>query len=295
MIFKIKILSISGFSFLTGNSVVPHFLILICFFLILSCNDKSEKSTIDYPWENEWTEVFFDDFEGTALDNGSWTAILRGGAWNNEDQAYDPDNAVVKDGELLIISRNEDWSGPINLPHHPDDGLFAIRDYTSAQVESRDKKDWLYGRFECRAKMGVTPGMLCAIWMMPSDLTWPPEIDIAEVLSGDDPKEDPSHLYMTNHYGTQSNHLMSNGSYYAQEDLTADWHVYAIEWEPGIIRWYLDGKECFSTKTGVPDKPLYFIMCSAIGPDWTEDPTVDSVFPVEMRIDWVRVSQKSQE
>jgi beta-glucanase (GH16 family) len=269
--------------------------VLVCYVMLLAgCQSRSDSSD-DYPWNGEWDVVFFDDFNGTELDPSSWTAITRGAAWNNENQAYDPSNADVLGGQLVLTSRRESWTGPANCPGHPEDGTDVTREFTSAQVQSRGKKDWLYGRFECRARMGLTPGMLCAVWMVPADLSWPPEIDIAEVLDGNEANENPGRLYMTSHYGSSSDPRRNSGYFDTGANLTGDWHIYAVEWEPGVIRWYLDGIERFRTTEGVPDKPFYFILCPAIGPDWTGDPGESSSFPVEMLVDWVRVSQRARD
>jgi beta-glucanase (GH16 family) len=129
--------------------------------------------------------------------------------------------------------------------------------------------------------------MLIAIWMIPENGQWPPEIDIAEVL-GTDTKT----LHMTNHYGTQDDHLFKQGTDNTGTDLADDFHVYSVEWEPGVLRWYFDGRLCFSSETGVPDIPMHLILCPAIGPDWTGKPDASSVFPQRFEIDWVRVYQR---
>lgn len=266
--------------------------ISLCFTVLfmlfaMSCSDKS---TDNYPYEAAWETVFEDHFEGTTLDAESWSALERGGNWNGEDQAYDPANARVEDGNLILLSEEKTWTGPVNNPHHPDASLGTVtRDYVSAQVETKGKKSWLYGRFECRAKLSCTNGMLNAIWMCPKDNSWPPEIDIAEVLG-----HAPWNLTVTNHYGTQENHEMKSFEHVSYDELTTEYHIYAIEWEPNEIRWYLDGILVFTSRQGVPSKPMYFIMCPAIGPNWTGNPTdyTDYSFPQEMCVDYVLISQR---
>ena len=78
--------------------------------------------------------------------------------------------------------------------------------------------------------------------MMPSDYTvygtWPAcgEIDIMEVLG-----HEPNKTYGTLHYGypykyTGGNITLEKGSF------NNSFHVFAIDWLPGEIRWYIDGK-----------------------------------------------------
>lgn len=238
-------------------------------------NEPEPKKLVD--------KVFFDDFD--TFNSDYWTAIERGGSWNNENQAYSPDNAWVENGNLVIESRKESWTGPHNLLHADDYTTDPVtREYTSGQVESKGKFSFTYGKVQVRAKMETTPGMLNAIWMVPQSGDWPPEIDIAEQLG-----HDPNRLYTTSHYGTQDDHRKNSGNYDAGVNLSDDYHIYGVEWDENEIRWYLDGVKVFSATEGVPDEPFYLIFCPAIGPDWTGDPTALSQFPLKYFVDWVKV------
>lgn len=272
-------------------SVIRTCLYSVGIFLILGCTSTPDdgKNT-DYPWNGIWSLVFEENFDGSVLNPEYWTAIEQGASWNNEDQAYIPDNAAVQDGYLRIISKQEVWTGPTNLPYHPEDPGTVTRKFTSAHVESRHKKSWTYGRFEIRARMEDTPGMLNALWMGADSGNWPPEIDISEILGND-----PDKLYMTNHYGTQSDHQSNSGNYQSSAPFSDDFHVFAVEWEPGIIRWYLDGAEVFRSTKGVPDEPFFLMLCPAIGPDWTGNPTSQSKFPLLFEVDWIKVYQRKVE
>jgi beta-glucanase (GH16 family) len=77
-----------------------------------------------------------------------------------------------------------------------------------------------------------------------------------------------------------------------------DFHVFAVEWEPEEIRWYMDGAK-FSTvrKNDVPgkwvfDHPFYLILNVAVGGRWPGDPDDSTVFPQKMLVDYVRVYQR---
>jgi beta-glucanase (GH16 family) len=242
---------------------------------------------MDYNVNGEWRLVFSDEFEGRVLDTSKWTAIVRGSSWNNEVQAYTPENVTVEDGILALTSRKQDWTGPSNLPYHPEYPRTVTKHYTSGLVNTSGKHFWTYGRFTIRAKACRTKGMLIAIWMIPESGQWPPEIDIAEV-TGHETKT----LYMTNHYGSQETHRYKQGTHTADADLADDFHIYAVEWEPGVLRWYLDNRLCFTSKTAVPAIPMHLILCPAVGPDWTGKPDDRSLFPQRFEIDWVRVYQK---
>lgn len=256
---------------------------------IFGLGSSSNNSSPSYQWDKPWSLVWEDNFDGTALNTASWTALLRGENWNNEDQAYIAKNAAVENGFLVLTSKKESWEGWSHREDRNPD-IWVSRAYTSAQVETTGKRFWTYGKFEVRAKPvnANGQGMLSAIWMVPEDKSWPPEIDIMEMLS-----HEPNKIYMTNHYGTPQNHLMRNGNHTEPDiDYGAGFHTFGIEWEPGVIRWFIDGVQSFESKDGVPNKPFRLIICPAIGPDWTGNPDAFLQFPNRFEVDWVRVYQR---
>ena len=122
------------------------------------------------------------------LDDEKWGFDVEGNKWgwgNNELQAYTtnrPENCVVEDGKLKIIARGEDFHDPVS------DKDFR---FTSSRIISKNKGDWLYGRFVIRAKIPVGVGSWPAIWMLPTDWVygdWPTsgEIDIMEHVGYDE-------------------------------------------------------------------------------------------------------------
>src|SRR5699024_7893847 len=108
---------------------------------------------------------------------------------------------------------------------------------------TRGKQNWTYGKVEVKAKMPTGQGIWPAIWMMPEDEpfygTWPvsAEIDLMELLG-----HEPDTIHGTAHFGKQ--HQQIQGTYQLPDgqNFGDDYHVYSIEWEPGEIRWYIDGE-----------------------------------------------------
>ncbi|MBP8081728.1 MAG: glycoside hydrolase family 16 protein [Spirochaetes bacterium] len=226
--------------------------------------------------------VFEDNFETVKLNKSVWSVSNQGLNWNNEDQAYTPANVSVENGKLVLTAKKELWKG---LSLRVDDpGRIVSAEYTSGEVNS--KLSWKYGRFESKIKVPSTKGVLSAFWMTPADGTWPPEIDITEILG-----HDPLTAYFTNHYGTQSSHKMNNGKFNSAVDLSKDFHIYSVEWDNDSIRWFIDGVLYFSSVKGVPSKPFIMRLSLPVGPDWEGNPDQSSVFPQRMEIDWVRVYQ----
>ncbi len=244
----------------------------------------------------EWELVWQDEFDlpdGSQLDPAYWnysTGTGNGGWGNNESQFYTEriDNVFIEDGKLVIQAVEEQYMGA---------------KFTSARVNTMVKTEFTYGRFEARAKMPNTPGIWPAIWMMPTLAKygdWPAsgEIDIVEMIG-----RDPSLVHGTIHYGNP--HGSQTKSYFLPtlEAFDQDFHVFAVEWEPGEFRWFVDGEMYFKTTTwftsypdapkGAPfDQPFYWILNVAVGGNWPGYPNERSEFPQRMTVDYVRVYQK---
>src|SRR5690349_16795659 len=125
------------------------FLCVCITYLLLSCNQKTEK----------WKQVWADEFEYSGLpDSTKWGYDVGGDGWgNNELQYYtkaDTNNAVVKNGELIITARKQQYDS---------------NSYTSTRLISKHKGDWLYGKIEVKAKLPAGKGMWPAIWMLPTN------------------------------------------------------------------------------------------------------------------------------
>lgn len=212
---------------------------------VAGCGGGSETHT-DYSSVDvsqpvsDWVMVWNDEFDGSSLSSNKWNFEINcAGGGNNEKQCYtdSSDNAFVRDGMLNIVA----------LP--AEEG--AEKPYTSARLTTQHKADFKYGRFEMRAKLPFGQGSWPAFWMMPTDSVyggWPRsgEIDIMEAVNlkvvGEDGTVE-SNVHGTLHYGKEWPNNASTGKAYALTNganPADDFHTYAVEWQQGEIRWYVD-------------------------------------------------------
>jgi beta-glucanase (GH16 family) len=121
---------------------------------------------------------------------------------------------------------------------------------------------------------------------------WPDcgEIDIMENI-GKEPATVYGTLHGQNQFSVGSSYTLPTGK------LADDFHVYAVEWEPTQIRFYLDNI-LYGTKTtaDIPqgdrwpfDHNFFIILNVAVGGNWPGNPDQTTVFPQTMLVDYVRV------
>ena len=183
----------------------------------------------------------------------------------------------------------------IHKPYRGADGV--SRGFTSARIHTQGKFAQAYGRFEASIKVPCGPGIWPAFWMVgdvPAE--WPAngEIDIMENIG-----REPSTVHGTGHGPGYSGEQAIGAPFSlpAGKRFCDDFHVYAVEWEPEEIRWYVDGAKYHSVAPSslpagarwVYDRPFYLLLNLAVGGTWPGDPGASSKFPRTMLVDYVRV------
>jgi beta-glucanase (GH16 family) len=251
------------------------------------------------PQQSGWTLAWSDEFsgqDGSLPDPTKWTYDIGGGGWGNDELEYytrRPQNARIAQGNLVITAIKETYTGV--------DGV--RRDYTSARLKTQGLFAQAYGRFEAQIKIPEGQGMWPAFWMLGEDVPsvgWPKcgEIDIMENI-GKEPGTIHGSLHGPSTIGGTSD-LTSIFSLPDGRSFAADYHLYAIEWEPGIVRFYVDANlyATFTSSqwpaggTWVFDHPFFILLNLAVGGDWPGSPDATTKFPQTMLVDYVRVYTK---
>lgn len=238
-----------------------------------------------------WELVFADEFDA-PLSSDKWTRCYWWDAngctnlGNKELQWYMPDNALVLDGHLVLRAQRQSVAG-----HEG-----KIFDYTSGLVtsgrsyEERDSRSdrfaTTYGYFEIRAKVPAGKGLWSAFWLLPSTHNSKPEIDIMEVLG-----HATETLEMHTHYRDDEGVSQNPGSEAKVPDMSRQFHVFGVDWQPGVIIWYFDGEEKwrYSVEEHISQEPMYILLNLAVGGEWPGAPAKETIFPADYIIDYVRV------
>jgi beta-glucanase (GH16 family) len=260
--------------------------------------DCGRSQTTTAPSGSPWILVWSDEFSGSngsAPDSSKWTIETGGDGWGNHELEYytnRPQNTQIQNGSLVITALKETYTGK--------DGV--TRNYTSGRMKTAGKFEQQFGRFEARIKIPYGQGMWPAFWMLGNNsgpVGWPGcgEIDIMENIG-----KEPAIAHGTIH-GPGYSGADGIGSSFslAKGRFADDYHLYAVEWELNVIRFYVDSN-LYATRTPadlpqgtkwVYDHPFFIILNVAVGGDWPGAPDNATVFPQTMLVDYVRVYKKS--
>lgn len=256
---------------------------LMALLLVAGCRkEPPQPSTYQLIWQDE-----FEGQAGQPPDAGKWV-FDQGTDWGNLQLEWDtdrPENVSLDGrGHLAITAREEEFNG---------------RPYTSGRIKTKGLFEQRYGRFEARIKLPEGQGIWPAFWMLGRDIDevgWPGcgEVDIME-YRGHEPRVLWASLHGPGHAGDDaisSRHELSSAGF------PHDFHVFALDWSPRRIRWFLDG---VPYKTATPedlpagarwvyDHPFFLILDVAVGGRWPGAPDSTTAFPQTMLVDYVRVS-----
>ncbi len=272
---------------------------------------------------SNWMLTFADEFNSAALDQNKWAREYGFDTYcvvdspppegvpsycnrsnNDEKEWYVDDAPRLENGILKLVARKNDCSGD-NLP---DRNYLPYTcenfPYLSGMVSTHNRFSQLYGYFEARIKVLNGQGFWPAFWLIPQ---LPPEIDVMENRG-----QEPHVIHMTHHYsgvypdpGSKLNDWSYGGSVngtFSGPDYSSAFHIYAVDWEPGLIIWYIDGVErsrsTFRLPPGRVNPPDYrgdmqIILNLAVGGGFVDQLLPpDASLPAAMQVDYVRVYQK---
>jgi beta-glucanase (GH16 family) len=224
-----------------------------------------------------WRLVWQDEFTNGISPDWTFETGNGGDGWGNKElQFYQSKNATVINGELVITARMDSIGG---------------FNYTSARMKTQGRQSWKYGKVEARIAMPCFKGIWPAFWMLGDNINavgWPAcgEIDIMEHIN----TENLTHG--TLHWKNNNGQHASNGDTTAIN--VSDYHVYAIEWSPAVIKWLVDGVAFHEVNT--KDIPafrnnFYILLNMAVGGNWPGFTIDKNALPASMKVDYVRVFQ----
>jgi beta-glucanase (GH16 family) len=243
-------------------------------------------SSTPSPWRLTWS----DEFDGSgAVDGSKWGFDTGAGGWgNNELENYTSRTDNVRRngaGQLEIVARAESFGGS---------------SFTSGRINTANRFTQRYGRFEARIKLPSGNGIWPAFWSLGDNIGsagWPTcgELDIMEAVRD----------FTINHGSAHGPGYSGGNPLTATYQLPAgsftdDFHIFAIEWEPNEVRWYVDNTmyerrtpaDLPAGTTWVYDHPFFILLNVAVGGNFPGNPDGSTRFPQTMTVDYVRAYAK---
>ena len=265
---------------------------LACFALIApmpaSCAERN-GSALEQRSVSRGRLLFEDRFDGNHLDGQRWNTCHWWGpdgctiSTNNELEWYVPQQVAVRAGTLrLTVSRNRTVGS--------DGRTYAYRSGMVTTGRTADstpaaKFAYRYGYLEVRARIPRGAGLWPALWLLPTTNESLPEIDLAEVRGS---RADTISMHL--HWRDPAGRAKQRGARTTVSSTAEGWHVFALDWQRGSLRWLVDGVERWRVQgSEVPSEPMYVIANLAIGGDWAGPPTAETPLPATFEIDRVTV------
>ena len=262
--------------------------------------------------DNGYKLVWSDEFDRDGLPDTTVWNYEQGFVRNEEDQWYTTNNAYVKSGLLIIEARKERVKNPNYVEGSRNwwqNREYA--EYTSASINTRGKREFLYGRLEVRARIPIGCGAWPAIWTLGSLQEWPScgEIDVMEcypiegeqqVLAnlawGKDARYDAKWCSKTK----PVTHFLAK-----DKDWASKFHVWRMDWDESAVNLYLDGElmnsvplsatvnGAYGNHTNPFKQPQYVLLDLALG-GMHGGNVAEEALPMKYEVDYVRIFKKGK-
>jgi beta-glucanase (GH16 family) len=257
--------------------------------------------------------TFFDDFNQLDLSANGWAPFFDGGF--DEDThtwlGYDnPNKRTLKGNKEQQIYVDQEYKGrseeSLNLnPFFLKEGVLNIvaqrtpaslkkslygYQYYSGLITTRKSFAQRYGYFEMRAKLPEGKALWPAFWLLPVDKSWPPELDIVELVG-----QRPDLIVTTAHWGESLQNHQSSGCRTKLITATKSFHLYGAYWQPKKVTFYIDRHAIAEIATPVAmNKPMYMLLNLAVGGKMVGVADDETPVPAKFEIDWVAAYQSKE-
>ena len=233
--------------------------------------------------------TFDDEFDTLNLSTGPWKPAISWAPNGSTDPTVSSWSVNPAWGPTSAADANvfSDSNGVLSMAVKPTPGDVKPSDvgskpFLSGQLTTQASFSQTYGYFEMNAKLGGGAGVNSAFWLLPEDGSWPPELDVEEVLGSS-----PTTLVNTAH--SQAGGSPSANPHWPNiPDASQAFHTYALDWEPDKLTWYFDGKQVAQENTPADmNKPMYMLLSTMTGTSssWIGQPA--SGTSTAMQVNWV--------
>ncbi len=231
-------------------------------------------------------QVWADEFNDSEIDRTMWAFEIGPTGGTLHYFTDSPNTAKIVDGKLQILAQEESYEG---------------FNYTTALLKTENIYNFRYGRIEARIKLPHTTGFVPAFWLLPQNSQygfwpWSGEIDVMEHPTNQDKIYGTCHTWQYSYF---TGSMKPAGGNIQILDSETAFHIYAIEWTPDKIDFYVDDQKYYTYNNDYSgfkvwpfDQPFYILLAMSVGGGWVGPPDASTVFPGIMEVDYVRVYQE---
>lgn len=257
---------------------------------VIKRSDLVQRENQQFPLSDQsnsgkWTlnAQFTDEFDGQTLDTKRWHPSNP--SWKGREPTFfHKDNTRLEEGEL-VMSINQ--HGDTKLP----------KGYSHSSGFIKTKERILYGYFESEAKLMDAP-WVSGFWLTMGTKDWWTEIDIQEncpCVEGQRHDINSNlHVFRSpKEHGNVKKHFSDPKKYYHPDEIQKGYHVWGLEWNKDVIRFFIDGFMFREVENTHWHQPLT-INVNNESNKWFKALPDDSRTDQEYRVKYVRVWQQSQ-
>jgi beta-glucanase (GH16 family) len=199
--------------------------------------------------------VFDASFRGSTLNSSVWDTCF---PWADQSSGctdfgnqkeiewYLPSQVHVSGGVLKLTAKRELTSGLTKA------GAPKVYDCRSGMVTTHPGFNFKYGYIQVVARIPNGSYLWPALWLDPSNFSWPPEIDMLEHWG---PPKGSSGMF----FHPVGGGLVAQQLPPKQYGAIIGWQTFALDWTPSKLTWYLNGTQIFSVLQRIPHQKMYFI------------------------------------
>ncbi|WP_224364521.1 glycoside hydrolase family 16 protein [Hyalangium versicolor] len=295
------------------RNLISKALALCCATTLFGCGNENaapveetplaqQQSELDYSPGSGWNLAWSDEFDGSSLNTGNWTALtsnydpVTGNCnFGTGELEYPRAQNVTVSGGKLVLTAERTGDNPVDSRCTG----YGARSFYSGRIHSKGKVEKRYGKIVASIKVPSGYGMWPAFWTLGGNISsvgWPAcgEVDILEWTSNE-----PSWMKSAVHWYTTGQADWGTGANRGYS-LADAFHTYEVEWNSTSMVFRLDGSivgtTFYSTESEFQQNH-YIILNLALGGNWYGNPSASSIdlasgVKKTMEVEWVRWYQQ---
>lgn len=230
-----------------------------------------------------WHQVFSDDFTEGSVPMGSFPGDAFAAKWSANYFDGTPDTAGQHNGgrsgyyPSKVLSIHD---GVLDMYLHSENGV-SMGAAPAPKIGGTNEAHYnsqIYGLYSVRFRSDALPGFKVAWLLWPDSGKWPADGEI------DFPEQDLASKFFAAMHSTGSTQESASATFQTDASFQA-WNTATIEWAPGRVEFFLNGKSIGVSTSGVPSTPMHYVLQTESCLPTCPDPKTQG----HLYLDWVAI------